>query len=193
MFSASRAQSRTCSSYAETRKHAQRERFRQAERRAELVRAMPRRENMPKGNVFGKPSAEPNLFELCRGEKTCPKGTFSASRAQSQAMLGLCRGEKTCPKERLVCRARNSLHGTRCKHARQTRYKSSGILFYPSIYLMYRRPWTCILNPASDCCNSRLWPRIQVPTHPRTPASNRGFCRKSDRNEITALLVRHGI
>ena len=167
-FPASRAQSRTCSSYAEARKHAQRERFRQAERRAELVRAMPRRENMPKGNVFGKPSAEPNLFELCRGEKTCPK-------------------------ERLVCRARNSLHGTRCKHARQTRYKSSAILFYPSIYLMYRRPWTCILNPASDCCNSRLWPRIQVPTHPRTPASGRGFWRKSDRNEFTALLVRHGI
>ncbi len=53
---------------------------------------------MPKGNVFGKPSAEPNLFELCRGEKTCPKGTFPASRAQSQAMLELCRGEKTCPK-----------------------------------------------------------------------------------------------
>ncbi len=151
-------------------------------------------------NVFGKPSAEPNLFELCRGEKTCPKGTFSASRAQSQAMLELCRGEKTCPKgtfpasraqsqaclsyaearkhapkERLVCRARNSLHGTRCKHARQTRYKSSAILFYPSIYLMYRRPWTCILNPASDCCNSRLWPRIQVPTPPRTPASGRGL------------------
>ncbi len=59
---------------------------------------MPRRENMPKGNVFGKPSAEPSLLELCRGEKTCPKGTFSTSRAQSQAMLELCRGEKTCPK-----------------------------------------------------------------------------------------------
>ncbi len=136
---------------------------------------MPRRENLPKGNVSGKPSAEPSLLELCRGEKTCPKGTFPASRAQSQACLSYAEARKHAPKERLVCRARNSLHGTRCKHARQTRYKSSAILFYPSIYLMYRRPWTCILNPASDCCNSRLWPRIQVPTHPRTPASGRGL------------------
>ena len=45
-FSLSRAQSRTCSGYAEARK---------------------RRE---KTNVFVKPSAEPNLFRLCRGERT---------------------------------------------------------------------------------------------------------------------------
>ena len=45
-FSLSRAQSRTCSGYAEARK---------------------RREKI---NVFVKPSAEPNLFKLCRGEKT---------------------------------------------------------------------------------------------------------------------------
>ena len=45
-FSLSRAQSRTCSGYAEARK---------------------RRE---KTNVFVKPSAESNLFRLCRGERT---------------------------------------------------------------------------------------------------------------------------
>jgi hypothetical protein len=171
---------------------------------------------MPKGNVFGKPSAEPNLFELCRGEKTCPKGTFPASRTQSQAMLELCRGKKTCPKgtfpasraqsrtcssyaearkhapkERLVCRARNSLHGTRCKHARQTRYKSSAILFYPSIYLMYRRLWTGMLHPTAA---TRGYGRVfKFRSTPEAPASGRGFCRKSDRNEITTLLVRHGI
>ena len=45
-FSISRVQSRTCSGYAEARK-----------RRKKL-------------NVFDKPSAEPNLFGLCRGGKT---------------------------------------------------------------------------------------------------------------------------
>ena len=40
--------------------------------RAALARAMPWRENdcWKQTNVFIKPSAEPNLFRLCRGEKT---------------------------------------------------------------------------------------------------------------------------
>jgi len=41
-------------------------------------------------NVFVKPSAEPNLFRLCRGEKTTVenKRTFSLSRAQSRTCSG---------------------------------------------------------------------------------------------------------
>ncbi len=155
------------------------------------------------------------MLELCRGEKTCPKGTFSASRAQSQAMLELCRGEKTCPKgtfpasraqsrtcssyaearkhapkERLVCRARNSLHGTRCKHARQTRYKSSAILFYPSIYLMYRRPWTCILNPTAA---TRGYGRVFKFRPPRTPASGRGLLTEIRQKRNYSIVDTHGI
>ena len=64
-------QSRTCSGYAEARK-----------RRMKI-------------NVFDKPSAEPNLFGLCRGEKTKKISTFSISRAQSRTLFELCRGEKT--------------------------------------------------------------------------------------------------
>ena len=34
-------------------------------------------------NVFDKPSAEPNLFELCRGEKTSAKRTFDPQKCEA--------------------------------------------------------------------------------------------------------------
>ena len=167
-------------------------------------------------NVFGKPSAEPNLFELCRGEKTCPKGTFSASRAQSQAMLELCRGEKTCPKGTFsasraqsqamleLCRGEKTCPERTISLPRQKQPARHTLQARPTdpvqiirnivlpIYIL-DVPASLDRHAASDRCNSRLWSRIQVPTHPRTPASNRGFCRESVRNEFTALLVQQGI
>ena len=59
------------------------QRFRQAERRTELVRDLPKREKVHEKNVFDKPSAEPSLLELCRGEKTCPTGNVFLNRVQT--------------------------------------------------------------------------------------------------------------
>ena len=52
----------------------------------EKAGSLPKRENgSPKANHFVKPSAEPNPFELCRGEKWTKKNsTISLSRAQSR-------------------------------------------------------------------------------------------------------------
>jgi len=60
---------------------------------------MPRRENLHEMNVFDKPSAEPSLLGLCRGEKTCMKGTFSISRGRP-GFSGP--GRKTCPQGKRI-------------------------------------------------------------------------------------------
>ena len=47
-------------------------------------------------NVFDKPRAKPNLFELCRGEKRCiGMNVFDKPRAEPNT-FGLCRNGKRC-------------------------------------------------------------------------------------------------
>ncbi len=57
---------------------------------------MPRRENLHEMNVFDKPSAEPSLLELCRGEKRCKKLNVFDKPSTEPSLLELCRGEKRC-------------------------------------------------------------------------------------------------
>ena len=46
-------------------------------------------------NLFDKPSAEPSLLGLCRGEKSGAKANLFDKPSAEPSLLGLCRGEKS--------------------------------------------------------------------------------------------------
>ncbi|MDE6827532.1 MAG: hypothetical protein K2P46_02280 [Alistipes sp.] len=77
------------------------QRFRQAERRTELVRDLPRREKVHEKNVFDKPSAEPNLHKaMPRRENLPERNVFDKPSAEPCLHRAMPRRENLLEKER---------------------------------------------------------------------------------------------